>query len=195
MVFSASATNGSPVRQVASGCNHNLQTPNQGLPIVQPDCVEPGRINAVALGGEHQHSKLYRQISGKIKGQEGPMPDQPSNGSISEKFFDYVSQMAHWVTMAFGQPDSPVVLRIPRRRSQQRPRNHLRCMARVLLGPPPRKRGHRRFRCRRLSVPAFRFSHRRHRLCGSCDCWEIAGMSQHELAFVAARASSFIRDF
>jgi len=30
------------------------------------------------------------------------MPDQPSNGSISEKFFDYVSQMAHWATMAFG---------------------------------------------------------------------------------------------
>ena len=30
------------------------------------------------------------------------MPDQPSNASINEKFFDYVSQMAHWATMAFG---------------------------------------------------------------------------------------------
>jgi hypothetical protein len=30
------------------------------------------------------------------------MNDQPGNGGISEKFFDYVSQMAHWATMAFG---------------------------------------------------------------------------------------------
>jgi len=30
------------------------------------------------------------------------MADQSSNNGISEKFFNYVSQMAHWATMAFG---------------------------------------------------------------------------------------------
>jgi hypothetical protein len=30
------------------------------------------------------------------------MNDQPGNGGISEKFFNYVSQMAHWAAMAFG---------------------------------------------------------------------------------------------
>ena len=30
------------------------------------------------------------------------MANQASNGGISEKFFNYVAQMAHWATMAFG---------------------------------------------------------------------------------------------
>ena len=29
------------------------------------------------------------------------MENRPSKSGISEKFFDYVSQMAHWATMAF----------------------------------------------------------------------------------------------
>jgi hypothetical protein len=29
------------------------------------------------------------------------VPKQSRKGGISEKFFDYVSQMAHWATMAF----------------------------------------------------------------------------------------------
>lgn len=41
------------------------------------------------------------------------MPDQPSNGSISEKFFDYVSQMAHWVTMAFCSLTLPLFFGFP----------------------------------------------------------------------------------
>lgn len=30
------------------------------------------------------------------------MGDQSNNGGISETFFNYVAQMAHWATMAFG---------------------------------------------------------------------------------------------
>jgi hypothetical protein len=32
--------------------------------------------------------------------QKGPMADRPNSGGISEKFFNYVSQMAHWATMS-----------------------------------------------------------------------------------------------